>query len=76
MGYEERQEAANEYIAERAAEIYGAGRDELMNDEEVKENIAGGTYDEDILERIREIVTLEVFENVKRDWIRSKDIIL
>jgi hypothetical protein len=48
LGYEERMEAANEYVSERAHEMFGDG--DFDND--IRDAIDGGQFDEDCINRV------------------------
>lgn len=52
MGYEARQEAMNDLIAERARELM-PDEDEYTLDEDIPESIADGIFDRDVWKRIK-----------------------
>lgn len=52
MGYEARQEAMNDFIAERARELM-PDEDEYTLDEDIPERIAEGIYDKAVKKRIK-----------------------
>lgn len=55
MGYEARQEAMNDAIAERAREMM-PDEDSYTLDVDIPENIADGIYDEAVLDRAIQMV--------------------
>ena len=52
MGYEERQEAMNDFISDRARELM-PDEDEYTLDEDIPESIADGNFDEAVRKRMK-----------------------